>query len=65
MSLQKSQLKFQKLLKPGNFCYKDFVTAAQPAVFSHKEAVKVIEEAIEEAVLELRAIEIQEAMLEK
>ena len=35
----------------------------QPFVFSHKTAVKVIEEAIEEAVLELRAVEIQEGFV--
>lgn len=36
----------------------------RPMVFSHAEAVKVIEEAIEEAVLELRAVEIEEGRLD-
>ena len=50
MPLQKSQIKFQKLLKPGTFYYKDLV--------------KALEEAIEEGVLELRAVEIEEGRLD-
>lgn len=35
-----------------------------PFVFSHETAVKVLKEAIEEAILELRAIEIEEGRLD-
>lgn len=35
----------------------------QPFIFTHETAVKVIEEAIQEAVEELRAVEIQEGFL--
>jgi len=36
----------------------------RPFVFSHETAIKVIREAIEEAVLELKAIEIEEGRLD-